>query len=609
MARGSVEAVPTIDPVAYLRGIPPFHALPAALFDEAARKLEVGLFPAGTQLGRVGGEPLKHLYVIRKGAVHIERDGRTLQVLEEGEAFGFTSLITDKATLDVFVDEDLLAYRIPAEDFRRLLGEARFASHFTEQLSERLKASLEHSPVATFQPNLAMPVGQLLRGPPVWVEPGATVAEAARLMSAAGISSVLVRSEPPGIVTDRDFRNRVLAGGLGSDVPVTRVFSRPLLTVAAETPIYEVWTVLLDARVHHLPVTRDGAVVGVLTSTDILRSTAQGPVAVLRSVERLASRASLGGYSTRVTEMVAALLAGGLDPMAIAGLVARLNDALLRRLLHWAVADLGAPPAPYAWIVFGSEGRMEQTLLTDQDNALVYDDEGGAHREWFQALAEKVNGDLETAGFPRCPGGYMAKSWHGTLTEWTGRFTGWTDVPTPQALLVASIFFDFRKVGGDLDLAPLERVIVEAAHKLVFLRLLAKDALALRPPQLLLLRLRGSNSTVDLKANGISPVVALARRCALEAGSQAKSTIHRLEAARRAGLLDDDTLATMSEAYRFLLGLRLRLQLHMTAAGKPVSNKIALSALNAIERSRVKDSFRAIRDWQDEAADRFHVDF
>jgi CBS domain-containing protein len=601
--------VPTIDPVAYLRGIPPFHALPAELFDEVARNLEVGLFPAGTQLGKVGGDPLKHLYVIRKGAVHIERDGRTLQVLEEGEAFGFTSLITEKATLDVFVDEDLLAYRIPAEHFKKLLADASFASHFTEQLSERLKASLEHSPVATFQPDLAMAVGQLLRRPPVWVEAGATVAEAARLMSAAGISSVLVRTEPPGIVTDRDFRNRVLAGGLGSDVPVTRVFSRPLLTVAAETPIYEVWKVLLDARVHHLPVTRDGVVVGMLTSTDILRSTAQGPVAVLRSVERLASRASLGGYATRVTEMVAALLAGGLDPMAIAGLVARLNDTLLRRLLHWAVEDLGASPVPFAWIVFGSEGRMEQTLLTDQDNALIYADQGSAHREWFQALADKVNGDLEAAGFPRCPGGYVARSWHGTLSDWVQRFQGWTDVPTPQALLVASIFFDFRKVGGDLDLEPLEALVAAAAHRPVFLRLLAKDALAFRPPPLLLMRLRGATSTIDLKANGIGPVVGLARRFALEAGSQARTTIGRLEAARRAGLLDEDTLVTMSEAYRFLLGLRLRLQLHMTAAGKPISNKVSLAALNAIERSRVKDSFRAIRDWQDQAASQFHVDF
>ena len=136
----------------------------------------------------------------------------------------------------------------------------------------------------------------------------------------------------------------------------------------------------------------------------------------------------------------------------IARLVARLNDALMRTLLRWAEADLGPPPAPYAWIVFGSEGRMEQTLLTDQDNALVYAEDGKDHADWYRALAERVNADLEAAGFPRCPGGYMARSWNGPLSEWLARFEGWIEVPTPKALLVASIFFDFRRVGGALDL-------------------------------------------------------------------------------------------------------------------------------------------------------------
>jgi CBS domain-containing protein len=138
----------------------------------------------------------------------------------------------------------------------------------------------------------------------------------------------------------------------------------------------------------------------VLTSSDLLRTTAQGPVGVLRSVERLATRDALPGYGARVVEMASSLLAGGLDATVIAGFVARLNDALLSRILRWAEADLGMPPAPYAWIAFGSEGRMEQTLLTDQDNALVH---GGvaADEPYFAALAERANTDLEAAGFPR----------------------------------------------------------------------------------------------------------------------------------------------------------------------------------------------------------------
>jgi CBS domain-containing protein len=207
--------VRAIDPIAYLREMPPFDAVPQALFEEAARGVDVAFYPAGTALVRSGAKPLEHLYVIRKGAVRLERGGQTLQILEEGETFGYTSLITRKASLDVTVEEDLLAYRLPDAAFQRLYADGAFAAHFAVGLAERLKSSLEHSPVATFQADLSHDVGELVGRPAVWVGPETTVAEAARVMRKERISSVLVRTEPPGIVTDRDFRTRVLAEGLG----------------------------------------------------------------------------------------------------------------------------------------------------------------------------------------------------------------------------------------------------------------------------------------------------------------------------------------------------------------------------------------------------------
>ena len=222
-----------LDPVAFVRSTPPFDALPQDLFDGAARSLEVIYYPAGTKLVTVGEQPLQHLYVIRKGAVRLERGGQTIQMLEEGEIFGYTSLITGKATLDVLVEEDLSALELPAADFRRLEEDPRFAAHFAAGLGARLRASLEQSPVAAFQPDLSQEAGRLVRAPPVWVEPSATVAAAARIMRDARVSAVLVRTDPPGILTDRDLRNRVLAEGMPADVPVERVSSRPLWTLPA----------------------------------------------------------------------------------------------------------------------------------------------------------------------------------------------------------------------------------------------------------------------------------------------------------------------------------------------------------------------------------------
>ncbi|HET7754620.1 MAG TPA: DUF294 nucleotidyltransferase-like domain-containing protein [Anaeromyxobacteraceae bacterium] len=597
-----------IDPVAYVRATPPFDALPRPLFDDAARELEVAFYPAGTRIVRSGGQPLEHLYVIRKGAVRLERDGQELQELEDGEIFGYTSLITGEATFDVTAEEDLVAYRLPAAAFRRLLASAQFAGHFAAALGSRLKSSLEHSPVATFQADLSLEVRQLVRRAPIWVDANATVGDAAVVMRDERVSSVLVRTDPPGIVTDRDFRNRILAERLGPSTPLTRIVTRPLRTVEAATPLYDAWRTLLDAGVHHLPVTRDREIVGVLTSTDLLRVSAAGPIAVLRRVERL-TRAELSGYGGWIAEMTAAMLAGGLDVGVISGFVARLNDALLRRILGWAEQDLGAAPAQFAWIVFGSEGRMEQTLLTDQDNALVFADEGIAHRPWFQLLAERVNADLEEAGFPACHGGYMARQWNGPLGEWVVRFRDWVDSPSPQALLQAAIFFDFRRVGGHLELAALEELVASAATRPAFLRFLARTAMAFRPPISILLRLRGSSSVVDLKAHGISPVVFLARCYGLEAGASARNTLERLESAVRAGHLAEENRALVSDAYRFLIGLRLRLQLRAVSRGEEPSNKVALSDLSALERTRLKEAFRAIRAWQQDAEYHYRTDF
>lgn len=599
----------TLDPVAFLRSLPPFSTLPPALFEEAAGALEVDFRPRGDHLVAAGGEPLRHLYLIRKGVVRLEREGMTLQLLEEGEFFGYTSLITGSATLDATVEEDLLAYRLPARVFDRLLLDAKLASHFATGLADRLKRSLEHSPVATFQADVSMPVEELVRRAPLWIEPSATVGEAARIMRDQQVSSVLVRTAPPGILTDRDLRNRVLAEDLGPACPVTAVCSGSLRMVTAETPLYTAWSELLDAGVHHLPVTRGGEVVGVLTATDLLKCTAQGPMAVLRRVERLADRHSLPGYGRKVAEMAAALLGSGLDAAAIAGFVARLNDALLRRLLAWAADELGPPPAPFAWVVFGSEGRMEQTLLTDQDNALVFADAGVGQEGWYRALAERVNADLVAAGFPACPGGYMASRWQGPLAEWTSRFSDWIDSPSPKALLEASIFFDFRPVAGDLALEGLETVIATSATRPVFLRFLARSALEFKPPPTLLLRLKGASSVVHLKLQAISPIVFLARAYGLEAGCRVRGTVQRLEAAARAGLLDEATAAAVTEAYRFLLGLRLRIQLRALAAGRPASNEVMLADLSPVERGHLKDALRAVRAFQDRATFHYRLDF
>jgi CBS domain-containing protein len=599
----------TVDPVTFLRATEPFSSLPDPLFDVAAASLEVAYHPVGTRLCRSGGDPLHHLYLIRKGVVRLERDGQTIQLAEEGETFGYVSLISHVASLDAVVEEELVAYRFPEEAFTKLLGDARFASHFAAKMGGRLEASLDHAPVSVFRTDLSREIQQLLRRPAIWVDAEVSVGEAAAVMAEQRVSSVLVRTDPPTIVTDRDFRNAVLAEELGPETPVTAVPPGPLQTVPATMPIHEAWLTLIDRRVSHLAIERSGTIVGVLATSDLLKSAAQGPVAVLRSVERLPGREHLPGYATRVGEMAAALVAARLDATVVAGFVARLNDVLLRRIARWAERDLGAAPAQWVWLALGSEGRVEQTLLTDQDNALVFADVGAPHRAWFQAFSERVNDDLEAAGFPRCAGGYMARNWNGTLSEWRQRFADWTDSPQPRALLDAAIFFDYRRVDGPLDLAPLDQAVAESLEKPVFLRFLARQALDFKPPPSLLLRLRGEAPSIDLKLHALAPIVHLARCYGIEARATGRGTLERLEAAARAGIADPAIVEAAADAFRFVLGLRLRLQLRRIAEGRHPDEPGPTHQFNAAERGHLKDALRAIRVFQERAAFHYRTDF
>jgi CBS domain-containing protein len=454
---------------------------------------------------------------------------------------------------------------------------------------------------------LTTPVGALVTRAPLVVDGDASVAEAARAMRESRTSAAIVGTEPPGILTDRDLRSRVLAEGLSPDTPVRAVMSRPLVALPAETPLFEALRRMLDREIHHLPVTRGGQIVAVLGDTDLLRHQARSPLALLDRIERLQHLDEVSGYSAEVMGVAATLFAGGLGVAQISGAIASLGDVLARRLLRLAELELGPPPCPYAWMVLGSEGRMEQVLLTDQDNAIAYLEDSGEARAYFAELAATVVAGLVRAGFPPCPGGYMATNWCRPLADWQTLFRGWVDVPEPQALLEAQVFFDFRGVHGGLSLEPLERILLSAGRRELFLAHLARAALRGRPPLRFLGRLRTDDGMIDLKAGGIAATVMLARAYALAAGSGARPTLERLSDAAEAGTLSRSGAEILAESFRFLIRLRLQEQLRSARSGVEPTNRVRVEALTELERRRLAEAFEAVRKLQDATAVRFNA--
>jgi CBS domain-containing protein len=591
-----------MEPTEFLRSHPPFDRLRPEDFRIAEESLEVAYFPRGAAVLERGGPRSEHLYLVRKGAVRFERDGVLVQELEEGDLFGFPSLIARAAPhVDVLAGEDLLVYRIPEEVFLRLMKREEFASFFLQDLAQRLRtaAAVETLPAGR---DLAAPAQALVSRTPIFVRPYDTVEQAARTMRDLRVSSVLVETDPPGILTDRDLRSRVLAEGRGPETPVSAVMTRPMKTLPANSTQLEVLVFMLEHRVHHVPLLDGATIVGMVTDTDFLRRQANSPTSLLSGIEKLAQAGSLANYASELSGVIENLAWGGLEAAEIGRIVSRLNDALIARLLRIAEARIGRPPCPYAFIVFGSEGRMEQALLTDQDNALVYRDDTPAAAEYFGQLAASAVDGLIAASFPPCKGGFMATNWHRPLAEWERLFRGWMETPEPRALIEAANFFDYRAVGGALSLDPLAEILLSAGRERIFLAHLARASLMFEPPLGLFRQVKEAEDGVDLKRGGIVPIVSLARLHALEAGVQARPTLERLPAAAAAGVLSREGAETLVEAFRFLLRVRLRAQVKAVRAGRPPGNSVQLEDLTALERTHLRETFLAIREHQQATA-------
>jgi CBS domain-containing protein len=466
-------------------------------------------------------------------------------------------------------------------------------------LADRLAASCDAISIFVPENSLTLPVKYLVKRPPVFVEPDATVAQAARTMREALIGSVLVADDPEGIVTDRDLSSRVLAAGLGPETSVRQIMNRPLKTLDSDAPVFAALHLMLEENIHHLALVEEGRIVGLISSSDLLQHQASSPLYLRRTLETLEAPARLAHYSREVAGMVETLFRGGLGAVQIGRIVSSVNDALIKRLVGLAERDLGPAPTAFAWIVFGSEGRLEQALLTDQDNALIYGEESETAHVYFAALAERVVDGLIQTGFPPCAGGFMATHWCKSLEEWRRLFARWVRTPEPQALLDAAIFFDFRPVAGALSLASLDKILAGAKTEKAFIAHLAEGALV-HPPLGFFNRIRSDNGRVDVKKSGLAPIVALARAAALAGGSLERSTLERLAAAGKSGaILGQDDASELAEIFQFLLHLRLRQQLAALQANRPLDHNVHLNALSTLERRHLKEAFVMIRRIQD----------
>ncbi|MCW8827765.1 MAG: DUF294 nucleotidyltransferase-like domain-containing protein [Gammaproteobacteria bacterium] len=607
----------------FLAAHPPFDLLPDEVLDTLPQLLTVRYLRRGVDFPPEHGEAPPAI-LLRMGAVELRDDeGRLLQKLCEGDIYTGACPDTAEAlaTKGKCVEDSLL-YLLPCDALQSLRQRfTPFNSYFEQSIRLRLQQAI--SQLQQSQGNISnlmsLDSGALIRREPVSIAPEASIRQAAQLMSEQRVSSLLITEQQQllGIVTDRDLRQRCIATGTDTAEAVSSIMSREIFTLEAERPAFDALMEMTRRQIHHLPVTRSGALLGVLSATDLLHQHSLNTVSIVGRIRRSSTTDELVETAQELPELQLQLIQSGMTADHLTQALCAVTDALSQRLLTLAEEKLGSPPVPYVWLVCGSQARREQTAFSDQDNALLIDDAlQPEHESWFAELARFVSDGLARCGFEYCPGEVMATNpkWRQPLREWRRYFSQWINSPEPMALMHSSIFFDMRPLHGEEALyTPLrDEVLAQCRENRIFLHYMAANALKHRPPlgffrQFVLVHDGEHDDSLDLKHRGVIPVVDLARVFALSAALPQLNTQERLRAAEQAGALSRDGAEDLLHALEFIATLRARHQAEQQLAGEALDNYVRPETLSRLERTQLKDAFAAIRAMQEAMEQRYQT--
>ena len=600
----------------------PFNYLSAELLDELPNDIEI------RYLRRGGKFPPKdsYLYIVRSGAVEIYDDNNELcEKLGEGDLYSVSCQLVNLSQCNRGeAVEDSLLYMISCTRLKALCKESTaFREHFSATVKERLRAAVTPTQESNDPTVAAMmvSVGSLVRKEPISVQSGMTIRQTAALMSNKNVSSVMVMKDDQlvGLVTDRDLRRRCVAIGLTGAEPIDQIMTLDPQTIDASTLTAQALMNMTRNHFHHLPVTRNGKLIGMITATDLANHQSANSAYLATDVRKAKTVKDLITVSERLPKLHLRLANASVTARHIGEAVSCLTDSITGRLLEMAEQELGPPPVPYVWMAGGSQARHEQSSHSDQDNALLLSDDfdKDKHDEYFLALAKFVSDGLAACGFVYCPGDAMATNpqWRQPLRVWQDYFTTWIESPTPMSMMLSSIFFDLRPVTGAVELfTPLQRTILKKSQEnRIFLAYMMANAMQHRPPlgffrQFVLERGGEHDDTLDIKHRGIVPITDIARLLALSLGKEPVNTVERLRACAGTPALSNEMAENLEDALEFIASLRIQHQANQIRRKQPADNYVPPNNLSELEREHLKHAFRVIQDMQETMVKRFGAD-
>ncbi|WP_350580280.1 putative nucleotidyltransferase substrate binding domain-containing protein [Pseudomonas sp. HY2-MNA-CIBAN-0224] len=620
----------------FLQRFPPFNQMENTHLAFLVEQCQLRFYGPGDSIIRPEDGPVEHFYIVKQGRVIGERTHQGASVVETtfeitaGECFPLAALLGERATrTEHLAAEDTFCLQLNKAAFIKVFALSEefrdFALRGVSSLLDKVNRQVQQKAVETLgtQYSLNTRLGELAMRHPVTCSPQTALREAVRLMHEQQVGSIVIVNEhkaPLGIFTLRDLRQVVANGIEEFDQAIDAHMTAGPFYLSPDHSAFDAAIAMTERHIAHVCLVKEQRLCGVVSERDLFSLQRVDLVHLARTIRHAPRLDTLINLRGEISQLVERMLAHGASSTQITHIITLLNDHTVCRVIELVLAERGDPGVPFTWLCFGSEGRREQTLHTDQDNGILFEAKDAAEaaeiRQRLLPIAQQINHHLAACGFTLCKGNIMAGNPELCLSraEWARRFSAFIREATPQNLLASSIYFDLRAVWGDEQgCQHLRRTILtQVADNRLFQRMMADNALRHRPPvgrfrEFVLERKGGDKATLDLKVQGLGPFVDGARLLALAHGVEAINTLERLRQLTTLGVIEPLDGAAYEEAYHFIQQTRMQQHQLQTRQNRPYSNRVDPDQLNQLDRRILREALRQAQRLQSSLALRYQL--
>ncbi len=618
--------------VELLKQTKPFDLLPESVLAGIADSLIITKYSKDTLAYRQEITAMQGVDILVQGEYETfffdaAENKRSIEVHHSPYCFGGISVLLNrtKALKSVMAKKGTIVYNLPRQEFLALCSAyEEFFQFYTTDFGKRMlddefshfvktPASFEESYIAAEQ-LYSRKIDGIIYKDIVSCYAETPIFEAARHMAKHRVSCLFIKDTEDNIMgyaTDLTLRDNVIAKRIDAEKPIASVMDNPILSISHQAYLYEAVLMMFSTKARYLLVEKDGKYVGFLSRNRLLSEQGQSPLVFIQSVKLAETTDELRQKWNYVPEVIKQLLGRGINAEITNQVITTIADTIAIKVIEKVIRELGEPPAKFVFMITGSEGRKEQTLKTDQDNAIIYEDKANEHREmvraYFLSFATKVSDYLNDIGFVYCKGGYMASNpdWTHSLSHWKKNYKKWIEETVPENAIKFSTFFDCRFLYGDRQIIEqLKEFLEEELQKPNdrFFAFIGKNALQYEPPLTFFNNIKtetiGKAEVFNIK-NAMTPIVDLVRVYALKKRVYQENTGERLKKLMELGVFTAEQYQELYQSYYYLMALRLENQANQILVEKiEPNNYVKIEKLTKIEKVTLKEIFKTIHNFQ-----------